>query len=66
MKQVKVIAYLGSVLTSNRRCLNDIERRRAGAIRAFGMLTQRRWGRKEISLKVKLKVFNGIVIPVLM
>jgi len=44
----------------------EIERRRAAATRAFGMLRQRMWGRREISLKVKMRIFNAVVMPVLM
>ena len=46
--------------------MKDIEKRRAAAIRAFGMLRPRMWGRTEISLKVKMNVFNVIVLRVLM
>ena len=66
MKQAEQFTYLGSVITSDGKFIHDIERRRAGATRAFGMLRQRMWGRREISLKVKMKVFNAILMPVLL
>ena len=66
MKQVNEFTYLGSVISSDGKLLKDIEKRRAAATRAFGMLRARMWGRREISLKVKMKVFNAIVLPVLM
>ena len=66
MKKVEEFTYLGSVVTSDGKCIQDIERRRAGATRAFGTLRQRLWNRREISRKVKMKVFNAIVIPVLL
>ena len=66
MKQVEEFTYLGSVITSDGKFVQDIERRRAGATRAFGMLRRRLWGRREISLKVKMKIFNAVVLPVLM
>ena len=66
MKQVDEFTYLGSVISSDGKFLKDIEKRRAAATRAFGMLRARMWGRREISLKVKMKVFNAIVLPVLM
>ena len=66
MEKVEELTYLGSVITGDRKFIRDIERRRAGATRAFGMLRQRMWGRREISLKIKMKVFNTITIPVLL
>ena len=66
MRQVEEFTYLGSVITSDGKFIQDIERRRAGATRAFGMLRRRLWGRREVSLKVKMKIFNAVVLPVLM
>ena len=66
MKRVEEFTYLGSIITSDGKSIQDIERRRAGATRAFGTLRKRMWGRREISLKVKMKVFNALVIPVLL
>ena len=45
MKKVEEFTYLGSVITSDEKFTQDIERRRAGALRAFGTLTRRLWGR---------------------
>ena len=66
MKQVEEFVYLGSVFTSDGKFVQDIERRRAGATRAFGTLRRRLWGRRDVSLKVKMKVFNTVVLPVLL
>ena len=66
MKTVEEFTYLGSVIASNGKFTKNIERRRAGATRAFGMLRRRSWGRREVSLKVKMKMFNAIVLPVLL
>ena len=66
MKKVKEFTYLGTIITSEGKFIEDIERKRVGATRAFGMLRLRMWGRKEISLKVKMKVFNANVILVLL
>ena len=30
------------------------------------MLRQKIWGRREISLKIKIKIFNAFVLPVLL
>ena len=66
MKQVEEFVYLGSVFTSDGKFVQDIERRRAGATRAFGTLKRRLWGRREVSLKVKMTIFNAVVLPVLL
>ena len=66
LKQVEEFIYLGSVFASDGRIIQDIERRRAGATRTFGTLRRRLWGRREVSLKVKMKVFNATVLPVLL
>ena len=66
MKAVDEFTYLGSVMASNGKFTQDIERRRAGATRAFGMLGRRLWGRREISVKVKMRIFNAVVLPVLL
>ena len=66
MKQAEEFVYLGSVFTSDGKCIQDIERRRAGATRSFGTLKQRLWGRRDVSRKVKMKIFNAVVLPVLL
>ena len=66
MKQVEEFAYLGSVFTSDGKFTQDVERRRAGAIGALGTLKRRLWGRRNVSLKVKMKIFNAVVLPVLL
>ena len=65
MKIVADFTYLGIVITSDGKILHDIEQRRVVATRKLGTLRQRIWGRREISLKVKLKVSNAIVLPVM-
>ena len=66
MKQVEEFVYLGSVFTSDGKFAQDIERRRAGATRSFGTLKRRLWGRRDVSLEVKMKIFNAVVLPVLL
>ena len=66
MKQVEEFTYLCSVVTSYGKCMLDIQRRRAGATRAFEMLRQRMSGRREIKLKMKMNEFYATVIPVLL
>ena len=45
MKTVEEFTYLGSVIASNGKFTQDIERRRAAATRAFEMLRCWLWGR---------------------
>ena len=66
MKHVEEFIYLGSTIASDGRVIHDIERRRALARNAFGALRRRLWGRREVSLKVKMKIFNAVVLPVLL
>ena len=58
MRAVDVFTYLGSVMASSGKFTQVVDRRRAGATRAVGMFTCRLCGRKEISVKVKMKIFN--------
>ena len=62
IKKVEELTYFGTVVTSNTKNMQDIERRKADATRAFEMLRHRMWSRRETSLNVKIKVFNAIVI----
>ena len=66
MKVVDELTYLGSLMTSNGKFTQDIERRRAGATRELRMLRSRFWGRREKSFEVKMKVFNAVGLPVLL
>ena len=43
MKTVEQFTYLGSLIVSNGKFTQDIERRRTGATRAFGILRPRLW-----------------------
>ena len=52
------------MITSDGKLMQNIKRRRAGATRAFRMVKRRFWGRREVSLKVKMKIFNAVVLPV--
>ena len=54
------------MITSDGKLMQNIKRRRAGATRAFRMVKRRFWGRREVSLKVKIKIFNVVVLSDLM
>ena len=64
MKQIEEFVYFGSL--SDKKSIQDIERRRARATRAFGTLKRKLWLRRDVSLKVKMKIFNAVVLPVLL
>ena len=66
MKTTEEFTYLRSVLPSNGEFTQDIERRRAAATRAFGMLRRSLWDMREVSFKVKIKIFNVVVLPMLL
>ena len=64
MKTVEEFIYLGGVMACNGKSSEDIETRRAGATTAFDMFRRRLWGRREITLRVKMKILNADVLPV--
>ena len=65
MKQIEYFTCLGSVFASDGKVIQESQRRRAGATQAFRTLRRRMWGSREVSVMVKMKVFNVIVLPVL-
>ena len=66
MKKVEEFTNLGSVMINIGKLTQDHEERRAAATRAFGTLKCRLGGRGEVSLKMKKKIFNVVVLPVLL
>ena len=56
---------MGSVVTADGRTTQNMERR-AGAKTDLESLRQQLWSRREINLNVKRKMFNAIVLPVLL
>ena len=60
MRQVDEFTYLESVITSDGKFVQDIEKSKAGAMRAFGMLLWRLLVRREINLKVNMKIYVGV------
>ena len=64
VEQVEEFTYLGGVVTEDGRSTKDIKRRIGLASAAFGQLTKM-W-KSDISLKIKLKLYETLVVPVLM
>ena len=66
MKEVEEFTYLRSVRVSKGKFTQDIERRRAAVSKALGTLRHRVWGRREVTFKVKTKVFSAGRLSVLL
>ena len=66
VKQVEQFAYLGGVFTSDGKFTQDVEIRRTGATRAFGTFKRSLWGRRDMSVKVKMKIFTTVALPLLL
>lgn len=64
---VDSFTYLGSVISGNRICAaDDIDSRISKASRTFGALKRHVFGRNDISVSLKIKVFNASVLSVLL
>jgi hypothetical protein len=66
LKQVDEFVYLGSVFTADGRCTRDVERRKAVAATAYNTLESKIWRRREISRGIKMRIFNAVVLPIMM
>ena len=64
VEQVEEFTYLGGVVTEDGRSSKDIKRRIGLASAAFGQLTKM-W-KSDISLKIKIRLYETLVVPVLM
>ena len=56
----------GKCVPSDGKLTLDIERRKSGGTRLFGTLKRKLFGKRDVSLRVKMKVFKCVVIPVLL
>jgi hypothetical protein len=66
LKQVNKFVYLGSVFTNDGRCWPDVERRMAISTTAYNGLVSKLWRRREVSTKVKMRIFNAVILPVML
>ena len=66
MKNMEEFIYLGSIIANNGKFTHDIEIIKAEATRKFGMLRRRLWGKRDLSLKVNLRILNAVVTTALM
>lgn len=65
LEQVKEFVYLGAVISQDGRCEADIKRRIGLTWAVFTKLTNI-WNCRKLALKIKVRVFEAMVIPVLM
>ena len=65
IETVKKFIYLGSEITAEGGTEHEIKRRKALAGSTFQRLNERIFRRHDIGLKVKLRVLNAFVIPIL-
>ena len=65
LEQVEKFAYLENLITEDRKCEKDIIRRSGLASAMVGKLS-RIWKSCNISIRTKVKVYEALVIPVLM
>ena len=65
LEQVKEFTYLGSLMTDDDKCINDIEKHVGLASAVIGQL-YKIWKSKEITIKTKFIVYQVLVMPVLL
>src|SRR5688572_9559886 len=65
LEQVTEFVYLGGLITEDARCTRDIKRRSTLACTLFGKLGKI-WRDRNISTRTKLKIYETLVIPVLL
>ena len=58
---VKEFKFLGSLVPNSP---DDVKRRITFANSAFGRLKKRVWSRREISVKLKLRPYNALILPI--
>jgi Reverse transcriptase (RNA-dependent DNA polymerase) len=65
LEQVTKFVYLGGMITEEGGCGEDIRRRIGLASTVFGKL-DKMWRTNSVSIKTKLRLYNALVIPVLL
>ena len=65
LEQAKELVYLGGQISQDRRCESDIRRRIGLTWAVFNKLSNI-WNCHNLTLEIKLQVFESMVIPVLM
>jgi len=58
---LKLLVFLGSNVPGT---TNDIKRRLGLASSSFGRLKNEIWRNKDISLKLKLRLYNALIVPI--
>ena len=65
LEEVKEFTYLGSLMTDDGKCINDIKKRVGLASTVIGQL-YKIWKGKEITIKTKVMVYQVLVMPALL
>ena len=65
IEQVTGFVYLGGLITEDGRCEEDIKRRIGLACAAFGGLGKM-WKAKNITIRIKMRLYHALVEPVLL
>ena len=65
LEQVTEFVYLGGLITEDAKCTKDIRRRISLASAIFGGL-RKMWRSNKISIRIKKKLYETLVIPVLL
>jgi len=66
LNSVSQFTYLGSTVSNDNTIDAEIDKRIQAACRSFGMLKDRLWKRKGISLDTKFRVYRAVVITTLL
>ena len=66
IENVQNFIYLGSCVTSDGHVNLEVNQRISKASKAFEKLKRPLWSRKDISTKIKMKVFNSVVMNILL
>ena len=65
LEQVTEFVYLGGLITEDAKCTKDVKRRIGLASAMFGQL-RKIWKSKSITIRTKKKLYETLVIPVLL
>ena len=66
LKNVLVLSYIGSTISSNGSIDDEIQRRMAKAGTSYGRLRQILWNNHHVSMRVKGKIYRSIVLSTLL
>jgi hypothetical protein len=65
LEQVEVCEYLGTLITSDGRWDEEILNRKRKASAAYYQFRNTIMGRKEVKIKIKMKLYQSVLVPTL-